>query len=132
MIYDDCHQWGHDNESRPCASALVPTCIAASKLTTCCPYPCTPAGRPNPADLMKNKEISLMMITSGGDEPDLRDGKDLRRLALGLQIPTVTTIAGARATALALQALKKGPLQATPLQDYFPDYKDESNYLMLG
>jgi hypothetical protein len=27
-----------------------------------------------------------MMITSGGDEPDLRDGKDLRRLALTLQV----------------------------------------------
>jgi hypothetical protein len=28
----------------------------------------------------------MMMITSGGDEPDLRDGKDLRRLALTLQV----------------------------------------------
>jgi hypothetical protein len=28
----------------------------------------------------------MMMITSGGDEPDLRDRKDLRRLALTLQV----------------------------------------------
>ncbi len=42
--------------------------------------------RPNPADLMKNKEVTMMMITSGGDESDLRDGKDLRRLALALQV----------------------------------------------
>jgi hypothetical protein len=27
----------------------------------------------------------MMMITSGGDEADLRDGKDLRRLALSMQ-----------------------------------------------
>ncbi len=39
-------------------------------------------GRPNPADLMKNGEITLVMMTSGGDEADLRDGKELRRLAL--------------------------------------------------
>jgi hypothetical protein len=43
-------------------------------------------GRPNPADLLKNGEITMMMITSTGDEPDLRDGKDLRRLALSLQV----------------------------------------------
>jgi carbamoyl-phosphate synthase large subunit len=43
-------------------------------------------GRPNPADYLKNGEVTMMMITSGGDEPDLRDGKDLRRLALTLQV----------------------------------------------
>lgn len=48
------------------------------------------------------------------------------------QVPIVTTIAGAKATALALKAMRAGPLQQVPLQDYFPDYKDESNYLMVG
>lgn len=43
-------------------------------------------GRPNPSDYLKNGEITMMMITSSGDEPDLRDGKDLRRLALTLQV----------------------------------------------
>jgi carbamoyl-phosphate synthase large subunit len=43
-------------------------------------------GRPNPSDYLKNGDITMMMITSGGDEPDLRDGKDLRRLALTLQV----------------------------------------------
>lgn len=74
----------------------------------------------------------MMMITSGGDEPDLRDGKDLRRLALTLQIPIVTTIAGAKATTQALQAMAKGPLKQVPLQDFFPDYQDDSMYLMTG
>lgn len=89
-------------------------------------------GRPNPADLLKNGEIKMLMITSGGDEPDLRDGKDLRRLALNLQVPIVTTIAGARATAMALAAMAKGPLQQVPLQEFFPNYVDESMELMLG
>lgn len=49
-----------------------------------------------------------------------------------IQVPIVTTIAGAKATALALKAMKAGPLQQVPLQAYFPDYKDDSNYLMVG
>jgi carbamoyl-phosphate synthase large subunit len=89
-------------------------------------------GRPNPADLIKNGELVMMMITSGGDEADLRDGKDLRRLALSMQIPIITTIAGAKATAQALAAMKQGQLKQVPLQDFFPNYKDDSNYLMTG
>lgn len=88
-------------------------------------------GRPNPVDLMKNKEIVLVMMTSTGDEADLRDGKDLRRLALGLQIPIVTTVAGATATAKALGILRKGPMEQIPLQHFFPGYKDESLDLMM-
>lgn len=48
-------------------------------------------GRPNPSDYLKNGEVTMMMITSSGDEPDLRDGKDLRRLALTLQVGVVWT-----------------------------------------
>ena len=43
-------------------------------------------GRPNAADLMKNGDMAMMFITSKGDEPDVRDGRDLRRLALGLKV----------------------------------------------
>ncbi|KAI8463160.1 MAG: hypothetical protein J3K34DRAFT_527209 [Monoraphidium minutum] len=89
-------------------------------------------GRPNPSDLIKNGDVTMMMITSGGDEADLRDGKDLRRLALSMQIPIVTTIAGAKATSMALAAMAKGTLEQVPLQEYFPDYKDDSSYLMTG
>jgi hypothetical protein len=35
-------------------------------------------------------------------------------------VPIITTIAGARATAMALKAMKAGPLQQVPLQQYFP------------
>ena len=54
--------------------------------------------RPNATDLMKNGEIAMMFITSTGDEPDVRDGKNLRRAALALKIPVITTVAGAKAT----------------------------------
>lgn len=46
-----------------------------------------------------------------GDEPDVRDGKDLRRLALALKVPIITTVAGAVATANALKGLREKPLQ---------------------
>ncbi len=46
----------------------------------------------------------------------MRDGKDLRRLALGLKVPIITTVAGARATALALRGLVTKPLDMVPLQ----------------
>ena len=77
-------------------------------------------GRPNATDLMKNGDIAMMFITSTGDEPDVRDGKNLRRNALALKIPVITTVAGAKATTEALAGMKRGPLRQVPLQDYFP------------
>ncbi|GAB4823138.1 hypothetical protein N2152v2_010184 [Parachlorella kessleri] len=77
-------------------------------------------GRPNAGDLLRNGEINMMIITTTGDEPDVRDGKDLRRLALAHKVPIITTIAGAKATAQALGGLKQGQLEQVPLQDYFP------------
>ena len=55
-------------------------------------------------------EICLMMLTSSGDEADNRDGKALRRLALSLNVPTVTTLAGAKATTAAVRSMRQAPL----------------------
>lgn len=77
-------------------------------------------GRPNAGDLLKNGDIQMMFITSAGDEADVRDGRDLRRLALGAKVPLITTVAGARATVQALRGMKDGSgLEQVPLQDYF-------------
>lgn len=84
-------------------------------------------GRPNATDLMKNGDIAMMFITSTGDEPDIRDGKNLRRNALALKIPVITTVAGAKATTQALAGMKKGPLRQVPLQDYFPEAAERSD-----
>lgn len=77
-------------------------------------------GRPNAADFLKNGEIAMMIITSTGDESDVRDGKELRRAALAHKVPIITTIAGAKATAEALADLAGSKLEQVPLQDYFP------------
>lgn len=54
---------------------------------------------------------TCFLVCSTGDEPDVRDGKDLRRLALALKVPIITTVAGAVATATALKGLRNKPLQ---------------------
>ena len=61
------------------------------------------------------------MLSCAGDEPDIIDGKNLRRLALGYKVPIITTVAGARATTAALKGLKSEKMEQVPLQDYFPE-----------
>ena len=60
-----------------------------------------------------------MVVTSSGDEADMRDGREIRRTAVGLKVPLVTTIAGAKATAAAVGVLQEGKLEMAPLQDFF-------------
>ena len=77
-------------------------------------------GRPNAGDMLKNGEIQMMFVTTAGDEADVRDGRDLRRLALAAKVPLITTVAGAKATVQALRGMKEGGgLEQVPLQDYF-------------
>ena len=68
---------------------------------------------------MTNGDIQLMIITSSGDELDQRDGRALRRSALGKKIPIVTTINAANATLKAIGGLQEGPVEMKALQDYF-------------
>ena len=75
-------------------------------------------GRPNVSDMVRDGEASLMLITSSGDAADSVDGKQLRRLALGLKVPLVTTIAGSRATLEAIRGLKSSELDISPLQHF--------------
>ena len=73
-------------------------------------------GRPNASDLLKNKDISMMFITSTGKEVDVADGRDLRRLALACKVPIITTMAGANATVQArTPASPRDPLPSLSL-----------------
>ena len=44
-------------------------------------------GRPNVGDLLRNRDIALLVVSSNGDAMDLADGRDIRRLALSLKVP---------------------------------------------
>ncbi|KAK9141241.1 hypothetical protein Scep_010922 [Stephania cephalantha] len=76
-------------------------------------------GQPHAGDMIVNKEIQLMVITSSGDELDQSDGRQLRRLALGYKVPIITTVAGALATADAIKSMKHRNVEMTALQDFF-------------
>ncbi|MGJ3246390.1 MAG: carbamoyl-phosphate synthase large subunit [Elainellaceae cyanobacterium] len=74
-------------------------------------------GRPHVVDSMKNRQIQLVINTPLGQRAQV-DDRSIRRTALAYKIPTITTIAGAKATAAAIQSLQSGPLDVKALQDY--------------
>jgi len=76
-------------------------------------------GRPHIGDMLRDGDISLMIVTSSGDEADMKDGREIRRTAVGLKVPLVTTVAGAKATCSAVRVLQEGALTMQPLQDFF-------------
>ena len=75
-------------------------------------------GRPHILDAIKNSQIQLIINTPSGEEAQ-SDGRSIRRAALTYKIPIVTTIAGAKATAAAIESMQNKPLTVRALQDYF-------------
>ena len=62
-------------------------------------------GRPNCMDMIVNGEIALVVNTVEEKRSAIQDSYVIRRAALNAQVPTYTTIAGARAAAAAPPAL---------------------------
>ncbi|MEA3419928.1 MAG: carbamoyl-phosphate synthase large subunit [Campylobacterota bacterium] len=76
-------------------------------------------GRPNIDDMIRNEEISLAINTSD-NKASKDDAKTIRQSVLSNNVAYFTTIAAARATALAIKELKAmdGTLEPKALQDY--------------
>jgi carbamoyl-phosphate synthase large subunit len=74
-------------------------------------------GRPNAIDLMKNREIQLIINTPSGQVPRA-DEVRIRTTAVYSNIPIMTTLSGARAAALAIAALKQSGYTVQTLQEY--------------
>ncbi|HET7097300.1 MAG TPA: carbamoyl-phosphate synthase large subunit [Casimicrobiaceae bacterium] len=64
-------------------------------------------GRPHIVDMMKNDEIALVVNTVQEKRAAILDSYQIRREALTDQIPTYTTLAGARAAALGLTGMRE-------------------------
>jgi carbamoyl-phosphate synthase large subunit len=64
-------------------------------------------GRPHIVDMMKNDEIALVFNTVEEKRSAIQDSYVIRREALLDQIPTYTTLAGARAAALGMQTMRE-------------------------
>jgi carbamoyl-phosphate synthase large subunit len=62
-------------------------------------------GQPHIVDMMKNDEIALVVNTVQEKRTAIRDSYHIRREALTDQIPTYTTLAGARAAAAGLAGM---------------------------
>jgi len=72
-------------------------------------------GRPNVVDLIKSDRIQLIVNTPRGQETFF-DEKAIRRAAVLARIPTITTLAAARAAAEGIAALQEGTLSVFALQ----------------
>jgi carbamoyl-phosphate synthase large subunit len=75
-------------------------------------------GRPNSIDLLKNREIQLVINTPSGQTPRA-DEIRIRTTAVYTNTPIMTTLSGARAAALGIAALKKSGYQVKTIQEYF-------------
>jgi carbamoyl-phosphate synthase large subunit len=74
-------------------------------------------GRPNSLDLLKNREIQLVINTPAGQTPRADEVK-IRTTAVYTGTPIMTTLSGARAAALGIGALKKSGYTTKTLQEY--------------
>jgi carbamoyl-phosphate synthase large subunit len=73
------------------------------------------AQSPDSLDLMRGGEISLIINTPSPDKAIEKDGFMMRRLAVELNIPFLTTISAACAAVKALRARREGVLTVEPL-----------------
>jgi carbamoyl-phosphate synthase large subunit len=74
-------------------------------------------GRPNVVDLIKNRELQMIINTPSGMVPRQNENV-IRTEAIKHGVPIMTTLSGARAAVQALQSLRKHSLEVLPLQHY--------------
>ena len=74
-------------------------------------------GSPNIKEAILNKEIDLIINTSEGKQ-SAKDGYIIRRLAIELGIPYVTTLSGARAALNAIDAVQNNNIDVKSLNEH--------------
>jgi carbamoyl-phosphate synthase large subunit len=74
-------------------------------------------GRPNALDLLKNREVQLVVNTPAGQTPRADEVK-IRSTAVLTGTPIMTTMSGAKAAVLGIAALKKGGYAVRTVQEY--------------
>jgi carbamoyl-phosphate synthase large subunit len=73
-------------------------------------------GRPNVVDLIKGEGIHLIVNTPQGQDTFF-DEKAIRRAAVLQRVPTITTIAAARAAAEGIAAIQRRRITINALQE---------------
>jgi carbamoyl-phosphate synthase large subunit len=74
-------------------------------------------GRPNAIDLLKNKELQMVINTPSGATPRADEVK-IRTTAVYTGTPIMTTLSGAKSAARGIAALKKSGYDVKTLQEY--------------
>ena len=74
-------------------------------------------GRPHIGDQLLNRQIALVINTPLGRE-SFFDDLTVRRVAMMLGVPAITTLTGAAATVSAIRAVRREKLEVRPLQEY--------------
>ena len=64
-------------------------------------------GRPHIVDMLKNREISLIINTVEEDQRSIKDSHSIRTTALQNRITYYTTISGARAACVGMKHLEE-------------------------
>jgi len=82
-------------------------------------------GRPNVVDLIKSERIQLIVNTPSGRE-SVFDEPAIRRAAVAARIPTITTLAAARAASEGIEALQRGEYHVESLQELHASRLDEA------
>ncbi|HVT88890.1 MAG TPA: carbamoyl-phosphate synthase large subunit, partial [Tepidisphaeraceae bacterium] len=75
-------------------------------------------GRPHIIDLIKNRQVQMLINTPTRKGPQTDEGK-IRAMSVLNKVPLVTTLTGAKASVRAIAALQNGDWDVRPLQDYF-------------
>jgi carbamoyl-phosphate synthase large subunit len=74
-------------------------------------------GRPHIVDMIKNRDIALVLNTPYG-KAERKDDSSIRAAAVQAGLPCITTLAGIRAVVSALEALHRGEFEVRNLQEY--------------
>jgi len=79
--------------------------------------------RPNVLDIVKNREIVMILNTPSGRGPRTDEGR-IRGVAAQSNIPCITNMAGANAMVRALEAYRAHALQPRTLQEYLAQVRE--------
>ena len=74
--------------------------------------------KPNATSLMRDGAINLVINTPTNHSGAVRDGHRMRRLAVELEIPFLTTINGAKIAVGAIEVARKNAMGVKSMQDF--------------
>ena len=82
-------------------------------------------GSPNILDIMMDKGVELIINTPTAGKIPYTDGFYIRRHAVDLGVPYITTITGAEAAVKAIESISKGEVAIRSLGEYYHGHVHE-------